>query len=289
MRAIKVQATAVHVAFDSITELADYVKARGRESFPGIRANAFDPSKGSAGADMSFDQSVKTGLNGGLWPEGAREMQPVDLPLVDVAHSMPGHPQIVTAEAGYRPNIPAFLAGSPAAMFRTEPATVPNRLLKIGVNLGASASVPPDMLIRRGAAILSVIDTLQAAGYSTELWAVWRITFQDKYHSSIDTLIKDSTDSWSPDSAAFGLASSGFLRCLNWRVLEILAAEHNLTGAKKQVNGTLGHGQDEKGPEFDVWVPGTYGGVANHYKSDTEARAYISGLAAAQLQRRRAA
>ena len=283
MQIIENTDTSTRVAFNSIADMAAYVAPHGQQQIPGATNDALNPSRNSAGAAESFAQSLQRGHDGGYWPEGAARMKPATLPADIMADVLPGIPRQEIQEAGFRPCVPAYLAGSPKAMWRTTPSETPNRLLKIGVNIAAAHYYTPAQLLDRGAAILSVLDALQADGYSVELWACYRVKNDGTGRQmSIETLIKDSTDSWSPDSVAFALASAGFSRCLNWRVTEILGAVEGMAPART-IDSMSGNGNGLDGPDFDCWY--RYPGAAdqNHWASADSALTHAVKVASEQL------
>jgi hypothetical protein len=285
MQQLELTNKTARVAFNSIGDLGEFVAARGNKPLPGTNPYSLNPGRYSQGTPVSFSKAVKIAAReGGRWQEGADKMQPAELPGEILADALPGLPRLETHEAGFRPNVPAYLAGSPKAMYRTMPTEQPNRLLKIGVNIGAAHFYTPDQLLYRGAAILSVLDALQSSGYSVELWACFRVHDRDSgCLVSIETLVKDSTDTWSPDSVAFALANSAFQRCLTWRVVEILATEYQNNAANKMNHSGLGSGNGLDGPEFNAWYRYCGSADQNHWASPAAALRHAVTVAADQL------
>jgi len=72
--------------------------------------------------------------------------------------------------SGQVPNVPAFIAGTPLSMRRRAKVESPAAPLAIVVDLTSSANISPEMLERRGAAILAIVRVLSARR-PVELWA----------------------------------------------------------------------------------------------------------------------
>ena len=240
--------------FDSIGQLADYVAPY----WDGDRVSkAFNPTNPCADSEsaMTPSEGLRTAQNGGYWPEGAKNLVPVELPLSDIlAHDMT-MPRIERAVVGFMPNIPAAMLGHPVAMFDTSTSPRPNRLIKIGVHIGKAYNIQQQDTFYRGAAILSVINTLSEAGFNVELTAVWRNKL-DGREAHIDTVIKEPDRAWSPDSVAFAFCNDAYQRRLVWECLDVVANTGTATERKKATylghNG-LGNGLAEKGADFDIY------------------------------------
>ena len=131
---------------------------------------------------MSVEKTMACAAAGGLWPEGAKNIQPVTLDLDHMhAHDLT-MPEPVAAVCGHRALVPAYLADSPYSMIRNVQTPRPNRLIRVAVHVGKSFTVASKDTFNRGSAILSVLSALTSAGYSIELWACWHN--QDR-HSEI--------------------------------------------------------------------------------------------------------
>ena len=202
---------------------------------------------------FSIKQAIECGTTGGYWPEGANKIKPVNLDLSGILAESIKMPRPAQHMAGYRPNVPAYLAGNPVNMWRQEPHPLPNRLLKIGVHVGKAYPIEQETTFYRGTAILSIVDALTMAGFNVELTAVWRNKSANGGQVNIDTIIKRSDQSWSADSVAFALCNDGYQRRVIWPIINKLANENDQNAIK--ISDTLGSGDEEKGEDFDLFFP----------------------------------
>lgn len=78
------------------------------------------------------------------------------------------------APVGAFPCIPAYAAGVPEDMFTQSEDAPPVRspIVRIAVNMSASASVSAKHIVNRGAAIVALIDRIQSTGRRVELIAI---------------------------------------------------------------------------------------------------------------------
>lgn len=175
---------------------------------------------------MTFNDAVTIGKQGGYWPDGAKDMQPVELPLDSITAGDMTLPRVEAAVVGNRVNVPAMLCGSPVSMYRIHQSHVTKRLIRVGIDIGGYWGTTSEQLFNRGSAVLSLIDTLNAAGFSVEVTAV--STFCTGVHDLIyQTVIKEAGASWSADSFAFTLANDTFWRRFCWHQVADMAAHGN--------------------------------------------------------------
>ena len=97
---------------------------------------------------------------------------------------------------------------------------------------------------------MSVVNTLNEAGFNVEITALWR-NKSDGHQVHIDTVIKESDMSWSPSSVAFALCNDAFQRRLMWNVCTELATQKDRNA--EALMDTFGNGRDEKGKDFDLY------------------------------------
>lgn len=234
--------------FNSVFELSSYIDATAGK----IPAGS---SSITEKANMSVTETHRRAREGGRWPEGASRIEPITIDLADFdIHSL-DMPQPHAAMVGYRPSVPAYLAGSPMSMIRQEPVSQPNRLLRVAVHVGKQFGTKQETTFDRGNAILSCLNALSAAGMAIELWAVWRNADHAGNSVHIDTCIKQAEDTYSPDSIAFALCNDGFQRRLAWHCLEAA----NETVDRKEcrapqnvIDAGYGNGTGANFDDFDV-------------------------------------
>ena len=240
------------MTFNSVFALSDHIEAN--------KAQITESAPFNEKAIMTMSEARDRASEGGRWPEGAEKIKPTDIDLGDFnIHSM-AMPRPENAIVGYRPNVPAYLAGSPASMVRMSQTSQPNRLLKVAVHIGKAFNVDSATTFNRGNGILSCLNALAASGFAIELWAVWRNSYSNR-SVHFDTLIKDSTDTYSPDSIAFALCNDGFQRRLVWSCLSIAYEQNKVLAAADQpysraprelIDGGYGNGKSAEYGDFDI-------------------------------------
>ncbi len=225
--------------FESIFEVYEFITANRKllDNDPNGYIHMFDSS-------MSFDAALAIAKDGGRFESGARDIQPIDIDLSSLdVHGM-DTPRPESAVIGYRPNVAAFLAGSPQSMWSMPPQVEPNKLVRVAVNTGLSSGVSARAITARGNGILAVLNALDAAGLSIEIWACSHATtFVNgmRYEMQHDVLVKRADAPYSPDSIAFTLVNADYQRRLMFG-LDVI--EHNLDPkndtAKNIYNNSLG-------------------------------------------------
>lgn len=81
-------------------------------------------------------------------------------------------PQWESSVAGSRVDVPSFIAGSPACMKRRAKRATDTRHVAIYVSTSCGANIPASVMLKRGAAILGLLETLQASGVAVDLFVV---------------------------------------------------------------------------------------------------------------------
>ena len=231
--------------FGSLAEFVETV-ASGKP----LRGSCSISNKADARWDMGlgFNGAVALGRTGG-WAEGAAMIRQGMFELAsDNARALGGTTEL--AVVGARPCVPAYLAGSPASMWRhTDENEGTRRVLRVGVHVGRSAYVTAEEILNRGVAVLSLIDDIEASGVRVELWAVWRQAKTSAAPDShqCDIMIKGAGDTWNPEAAAFALCHPAFSRRLCFRSME-MPGGGNIPGYG--LNTRTSYPDD-----FDVYVP----------------------------------
>jgi len=168
-------------------------------------------------------------------------------------------------------------------MSRQQPASQPNRLIKMAVHVGKQHSVTQAETFNRGNAVLSVIDALQNAGFAVELHSCWRNRQSTRVSANIDTLIKASDAAYDPASIAFSLCNDAFQRRLVWRLIDSLAdtpkSEHYSEASK--LAETMGNGRAADFSDFDIHYG--YMLIGEHWETRASALKYIADQTKTQL------
>jgi hypothetical protein len=125
-------------------------------------------------------------------------------------------------------DVDSFLGGDPYCMLNAyeEPDKRSEKFVRILVDTTYSASVSADDIIVRGSAIVALCDTLNLAGYTTEVWALsmnggssWAGDSRPK-ELAVLVPVQELGAPWDIRSAMFPLAHPSFLRRLVFGVME---------------------------------------------------------------------
>jgi len=256
----------VHVQFESLHDLGTYMQSVDTEGSSKRLVLNHD------NASLSYKDTITAAINGGYRPTSSKCDLDIDDVLPDTYIDIP---QPVASEYGYRPNVPAYLAGEPNCMYRQ--AMLPERstVLSLGVHIGRSWDVSEEGAANRGSTVLSIVDALQHAGTNVELWACWRNHTHNRQHAMhIDILIKDSDMAWDRDSMALALVDTSIQRRLCWMLC------HEFEHAHPVVADNYGAGIAAKHDEFDLWVPYQFDRKTHDWNRDNRtetARSILKG------------
>ena len=126
---------------------------------------------------------------------------------------------------GFVPNVGAVVSGSPINMYNVKQMTYRNtKVLNIVYFIGASYSVDKKELAAAGAKLLNIINTLEAQGYRTNVFAARCIVpiinekVQNKSLLNLAIKIKDSGKHLNITKIAYPIAHPSFFRrhCFKW-------------------------------------------------------------------------
>lgn len=190
--------------FDSIAEVLERLdEPRPADSGYNSQDHGHFPSE-SWDLNLGYEGAIKA-LRGG-WAEGAQR-------AYDLASRLEITPQrsrtvLTGAVAGFLPNVPAFLAGSPESMYTTRrTATTGPRFATLVLPCSASAGVSAATLFDRGCAYAALIDGLESSGVSC---AVYVLRGSSPAFFSIK--IKDHGERLDIDDLIFTTAHPAFFR-----------------------------------------------------------------------------
>ncbi len=231
--------------YKGIVDLAQYLD-QGR---PAKRAK--NSSLSDYGSDwtlgVDYDDAVSMALDGGWWEEGAAKMISAQIKASSFLNDVV-MPEMDWDVTGQRIDIDEYLNGTPECWVTEEDVVQEAKVIKVGFSAFMCCDVPANQAINRGAALLSVIDELEAQGYRVELWAGLHQK-SDYVMTDGRVLLKDAADVWSPSSIAFAMCHPAFSRRLGFRWLELHDDTCDLT------HSGYGHGMDNKDMDntYDVY------------------------------------
>jgi hypothetical protein len=248
--------------FDSVDELLSFVRETPVQWKNAPYVSSKNPPDDWSG-NVTFDGAVDLGYKG--WPEGrAKIVKTLDAAAYLQQNAV--RPSINFDVAGAYPIVPLAVAGDPASMVDLGDVSSQARpIVRIWLNVGASAGVHEKHIINRGTAILSHIDRLENEGKSVELTLVWT-AFTDRGGGDGKGLItkivvKRAGEPLEIDRLAFVLGHPGFMRRVLFRLLET-------TPDLQVLSGSYGFPHDIKRADIEpgvIYFPSLFGGRGTMY------------------------
>lgn len=235
-------------SFDSLYSMAKYAVAN-------------KSPESSEMNDYSFTQTDSLVDAGDLALHGWNECRPdVDTLLSDLQDRindvMSDNYVVHHDVAGAEVNMGLFMSGEPECMmqFVSEPEARMGRVVKVLINGVTNASTPKENIIKRGVAVLALVNTLHLMGVGIELWFESSITGTDDKTYSTTCKLHDSNQPLDIDNVMFALAHPSMLRRLVFSVQE-------QSKFQRQQRATRGGGYGSCAPlalnkvmDFDVTV-----------------------------------
>lgn len=117
------------------------------------------------------------------------------------------------AIAGGSVNVPRMLMGDPRCMTRNriEPAPKNGRVVKVAINGCVSHAVSTDRIVKRGAAVVALVEAIHLAGCNAEVW----VTFPNRVNGHLHHLkvcVKSAEQPLDVNALTFAIAHPGMLR-----------------------------------------------------------------------------
>jgi hypothetical protein len=208
--------------YESIDELLNQVSDKSIPDWKSEHDESYLASDTRAkdwNGNVTLKQAIKLARFG--WREGRDTMHKE----LEVAHRstkferLPTHTYDV---AGYIPDVPLFISGEPAHM----QTPVGNHLgmqktLEFVVHLGANGNVSDKRMMRKGSAILSLVDKLEDSGLSCHVQGItFTKSIEDKSVFYLEFPIKKAGVPMDIDRCAYALVHPSFLRRIKFRAME---------------------------------------------------------------------
>lgn len=224
--------TTNHVeSFDSLYDMAQYAKANPK---PLSSQEGTESFTGSASLQEACDLAM----------QGWAECRPEVDALVDdleerIAGVLSDHFVVQHDVTGADVNVGLFMSGEPECMmqFVQEPEARMGRVVKVLVNGVTNASTPKESILKRGAGVIALVNTLHLMGVGVELWFESPIVGTDKRTYSTVCKLHDSEQPLDIDNVMFALAHPSMLRRLVFSV-----QERSSTQVKQRAQRGQGYG-----------------------------------------------
>jgi hypothetical protein len=122
---------------------------------------------------------------------------------------------------GSRPCVPAYLAGTPATMWRAIKRPTGRRLVNLRIFNCMACSVTGEQIAAYGAGLVTAIDAIEDTGIQVELLATHLVTQRSSNAvSQIDVVVKTAGQQLDKDRLMFAVAHPACLRRLTFAVME---------------------------------------------------------------------
>jgi hypothetical protein len=234
--------THIRFDFDSVTQLLDEFESRLpliEERF-GDDNNPVNPRlESSWGGGKNSRDTVAVGRTG--WPEGFRKaketIERMGLLLTKSNNFYTGI-ESVRGVSGGMVDMGLYIAGEPECMFDFAETDTQQRVVGIGVEMFALADISPDQYIRRGVALMALVDFLESRGVRVEILA--QEASAADVSIEINVVLKRASEPLDRDKMAFTLAHPGFMR----KILFGLHDSLEDPTLARQIGFPEGHGRD---------------------------------------------
>jgi len=221
----KINGVAVE-SFDSFFDFVNYCKSNPNP------LSSETSSKNWCGGTDNLQDAVSLALNGwhDIRPQVDAVFTDVEQRISDVLEM---RFQTMHNYTGFSVDMGRYLQGDPECMLDYVPEEQQGmgRVVKVVVNIAASCTIDPDDIMRRGVAVVALIDTLHKLGVGVEIWADESLTGKAGGKFANRVKMHDSAQMVDIDSLMFGLAHPSMLRRLVFSMQE-QSKNANAQGAK---------------------------------------------------------
>lgn len=130
--------------------------------------------------------------------------------------------EIYTSVVGFAPNVPAYLAGSPASMIAIKQKTIREKVINIHYNVATSWQVKSDDIIDVASRFLSALCKIEAGGLRINLTCGFAVRNHSKTQMTTNVVkIKDSKEKLDVLKVAYPLVHPSMQRRHCFRFLEV--------------------------------------------------------------------
>ena len=207
---------------DHFESLGDYV--RHAKSNPEKFSSAVDGRKEWSGTS-SLDEACDLALHG--WDEKRPEVDKLFAQLeADIASAMDEPFTTYYAHSGDSVDMGRYMSGDPECMvdYVTEPQARMGRVVKVIINGAMSCGISADDIIRRGVAVVALLDVIHKLGVGVELAVEMPVSNGSTRYS---TLVKlhDSSEMLDINNMMYAVCHPSMLRRLAFGAIEQMPSE----------------------------------------------------------------
>ena len=170
---------------------------------------------------VTWDEACSLATHG--WEKGLEEIECYRVELYEnIVNTIPTQ-AIAHDVSGYAVDVGAYLSNDPACFLRRDivESVAKTRIVRVVVSLSASASVKPEIIIKRGAMICAMVDAMEQAGYSVEIVGNEH-TKSYRATSETNIVLKQSNQPLNVSCLAFCLAHPAMLRRMLFSLKELI-------------------------------------------------------------------
>ena len=262
--------------FESLSALAATLKGSERQPDAGASSGTDRPFSWDGG--LSLEAITDALAAGGRWDEGAEKLMGAH-EMATAATSLAPLPLHDLDATGYAVDVPEFLAGSPEHWWGEgdqDDSLAP--VVRLGVSVARAANLEADQIINRGAAILTVVDQLEAAGQRVEITAIYDAGLSST-QCDFRVVVKHSHQHWNAATVAMALCHPAYSRRAMFMLME--SSPKVWRQSCGGYGGTTTHIADLG--EFDVWIPRAEAGHKGRLSSPEGALRFIQAEFSGQM------
>ena len=208
--------------YESFDEMLDIASDTSLPDWKSVH----DSSCSSVSNAKSMDWCRNTSLDEALqlarfgWKEGA-DMMSRELELARKATQFERLPDYEYDVAGYIPNVPLYVSGSPTHMMSPIGSQTSSKpTIEIMVNLSASCGMDAQSMVYKGAGILSLVDKLEDSGLSCHVTCTEYVK-EGASFMYWEFPIKKAGIPMDIDRCAFAIIHPALLRRIMFRMMEL--------------------------------------------------------------------
>jgi hypothetical protein len=169
--------------------------------------------------NLSYAQAIRMATTG--WPEGRERLAKLAMTPPERTKYMP-----VFDVAGERPDIDRYLTGDPRNMVSHTRKRIPRPIVRLLLNIGASAYVQGSQMTNFGVALVSLINQLESDGKRIEVDLVYNVMMSQGARCHVGWGVKAADQYLDLDQIAFACAHPAAFRRLGFALFERLAPQY---------------------------------------------------------------
>lgn len=144
---------------------------------------------------------------------------------------------------GRRPHVPSFIAGAPKSMRRRMPREGSGKSVRIFVQLSAASLISGDQLLKRGCAVIALIESLQRSQVHVDLFLTYRGAFSEsrRHELGFGVIVPIESQPLDLSVAGFAMAHPAFMRNVMFSYADMLFSKSTFatgpmsTGAMREL------------------------------------------------------